>query len=913
GKAMTVEEVAAGFVRIANENMAKPIKEISVAKGYDVQEYALVCFGGAAAQHACAIAETLGMKTILLHPFAGVLSAYGMGLADGIHTGVEAVLQELGRDPAAAFSQRFEALESKGAVALLEEGFTEDEIAHIRSVDLRYMGVDAYLNVVVKSGEDLRRAFESRHSALYGFVKAGHPIEVVNVRVESIGRSGKPDEPERPLVDAKVPDDLAIDHVTVYFDGADGRPLPTSTPVYRRLDLEPGHRLEGPAMVIEDVTTIVIDPGWKAEMNGRGHLLLRYVHAKKVSRLSTESDPVMLELFNNLFMSVAAQMGETLERVSHSVNIKERLDFSCAIFSENGELIANAPHIPVHLGAMSESVRAILTERGKDMQPGDVYLTNDPYHGGSHLPDLTVVSPVFDDEDRRVFFVANRGHHADIGGVAPGSMDPFSKSIDEEGVLIHDFCLVSKGQFHEDETVALLTRGPYPARNIEERLSDLRAQIAANAAGARLLGELCARYGVDVVKAYMGHVRQNAALAMQETLEAIPDGIYTAEEYLDSGARIACKITIEGSRAVVDFDGTDMQLDGNLNAPRAVVIAAVLYCFRVLVGRAIPLNGGCLDPIELRIPEGSLLSPAYPAAVVGGNVETSMRVVDVVFKALGALAGGQGTMNNLTFGTGDWAYYETICGGAGAGPDFDGASAVHTHMTNTRITDPEVLERRYPVVLREFSIRRGSGGGGRRHGGDGVVRALEFLEEMSLGILSGRRTTRPYGVDGHRRQTHQAAQTVQLDTGGSPLGEVLLRSGRDNHRIHFADSHLTVALEVVVHASAEVAPDTLDADHFLAEIHYLELPAIGAARLMHHAVIQCEVQVRLGGVEGQPATVGVYCAPSRLIRKVVDRNIPESVCGLVDLVRSKEETVPLHLIDDLLFQSEGRLGAVDVR
>ncbi len=748
GKAMTVEEAAAGFVRIANENMAKPIKEISIAKGYDVQEYALVCFGGAGAQHACAIAETLGMKTILLHPFAGVLSAYGMGLADGIHTGVEAVLQELGGDPAAAFAHRFEALESNGAAALLTEGFAETEIEHVRSIDLRYRGVDAYINVTVIPGEDLRQTFEARHGALYGYVKAGHPMEVVNVRVESIGHTGKPDEAEMPFVGAKVPDDLAIDHVTIYFDGADGRPVPTPTPVFRRRDLRPGHRLEGPAMIVEEVSTIVIDPGWQAEMNGRGHLLLRHAHVKKASRISTESDPVMLELFNNLFMSVATQMGETLERVSHSVNIKERLDFSCAIFAENGELIANAPHIPVHLGAMSESVRAILSGRGEDMRPGDVYLTNDPYYGGSHLPDLTVVSPVFDDAGRRAFFVANRGHHADIGGVAPGSMDPFSTSIEEEGVLIHDFCLVSQGQFHEDEAVSLLTRGPYPARNIEERLSDLRAQVAANASGARLLGELCARYGVDVVKAYMGHVRRNAALAMQETLEAIGDGIYTAEDYLDSGARIACKITIEGGRALVDFDGTDTQLEGNLNAPRAVVIAAVLYCFRTLVDRPIPLNGGCLDPIELRIPEGSLLSPTYPAAVVGGNVETSMRVVDVVFKALGALAGGQGTMNNLSFGTGDWGYYETICGGAGAGPGFDGASAVHTHMTNTRITDPEVLERWYPVVLREFSVRRGSGGGGRWHGGDGVVRALEFLEAMSLGILSGRRTTRPFGVDG---------------------------------------------------------------------------------------------------------------------------------------------------------------------
>ena len=501
-------------------------------------------------------------------------------------------------------------------------------------------------------------------------------------------------------------------------------------------------------MIVEEVSTIVVDPSWEAAMNGRGHLLLHRVHTEEAARVSTESDPVMLEVFNNLFMSVAAQMGETLERVSHSVNIKERLDFSCAIFTPDGELIANAPHIPVHLGAMSESVRAILEVRGDNMRPGDVYLTNDPYHGGSHLPDLTVVSPVFDERNRRVFFVANRGHHADIGGIVPGSMDPFSSSIEEEGVLIHDFCLVSEGQFNEKEIVALLTGGQYPARNIEERLSDLRAQIAANAAGARLLDELCTRYGVEVVQAYMGHVRRNATLAMEETIDNIPDGVYSAEEFLDNGAKIACRIAVNGTHALVDFDGTAAQLEGNLNAPRAVVMAAVLYCFRTLVGRPIPLNGGCLDPIELRIPAGSLLSPEYPAAVVGGNVETSMRVVDVVFKALGVLAGGQGTMNNLTFGTADWGYYETICGGAGAGPAFKGASAVHTHMTNTRITDPEVLERRYPVVLREFSVRRGSGGAGRYRGGDGAVRALEFLEDMSLGILSGRRTTRPYGLEG---------------------------------------------------------------------------------------------------------------------------------------------------------------------
>ena len=456
----------------------------------------------------------------------------------------------------------------------------------------------------------------------------------------------------------------------------------------------------------------------------------------------------MLEIFNNRFASIAEQMGHMLERIAHSVNIKERLDFSCAFFDAHGELVANAHHIPVHLGAMGESVKAILTARGDAMRPGDVYATNDPYAGGSHLPDVTVVTPVFDESGKRIFFVANRGHHADIGGVAPGSMPPFSKTLNEEGIVLRNALLVRDGAFREEEIVRLLTAGPHPARNIDERLSDLRAQIAANNQGARLLRELCEKYSLEVVHAYMGHVRANAAACMRSAIAAVPDGEHRFEDTLDCGARIACAVTVSGDRAVVDFAGTDAQLDSNLNAPPAVTIAAVLYVFRTLIDKNIPLNGGCLDPIEIRIPDGSLLNPRYPAAVVGGNVETSQRVCDVLYGALGVLAAGQGTMNNFLFGNDRFGYYETICGGAGAGNGFDGASGVHVHMTNTRITDPEVMERRYPVVVREFSFRPGSGGAGTWRGGDGVRRSIEFLEPMQVSLLTERRCTRPFGAKG---------------------------------------------------------------------------------------------------------------------------------------------------------------------
>lgn len=745
GKVRSIEEIASGFIRIANENMAKPIKEISVARGYDVQEYALVSFGGAGAQHACALSDLLGISTVLIHPYAGVMSAYGIGLADSRVTFTRPVLATLAADAEGRVNEYFDAMEAEGEAALLSEGYGREAIRHVRSLDVRYEGVDSFLNVPAENRELVRERFEARHLGLYGFVHDDHEIEIVNARLESIGFTDKPID-EKCDLEAKQLQSVDAEATEQLWKGSNQGYL--DAPVFRRSALKPGWRVDGPALLVEDISTIVVDDGWRAEVNKYGHLLLVRC-ASRADELSVDSacDPVMLEIFNNLFMSVAMQMGETLERVSHSANIKERLDFSCALFDGNGDLIANAPHIPVHLGAMSESVRAIIDGRPV-MARGDVYVTNDPYHGGSHLPDVTVVSPVFVKGEAPSFYVASRGHHADIGGITPGSMPPFSTSIDEEGIVIHNHLLVSEERFLEAEIVDLLTGGEYPARNIPERLSDLRAQVAANRAGEKLLGELCDRYSTGAVDAYMGHVRQNAADTMRACIDGLPDGRHEAVDCLDSGAKIRCSVTITGGEAHVDFTGTDSQLEGNLNAPKAVVMAAVLYIFRCMVDKPIPLNAGCLEPITITIPEGSLLAPTHPAAVVGGNVETSIRVVDVIAAALKIVAGSQGTMNNFTFGTEDWGYYETICGGAGAGPGFDGASAVHTHMTNTRITDPEILERRYPVVLREFSVRKGSGGAGEFQGGDGVVRRIEFLEPMEVGILSERRETRPYAIGG---------------------------------------------------------------------------------------------------------------------------------------------------------------------
>ena len=750
---MSPEEAAAGFIRIANENMARPIRELSMSRGYDVREYALVCFGGAGGQHACALAEMLGITKILLHPLAGVLSAYGMGLADISHVSSEAVLDVLDQSTLSRVEARCQELTRANESRLLSDPFDMVSIEHHCSVDLRYLGVDAFLNLPLHALETTLSTFNAEHLALFGFTKPEHPVEIVALRVESVGKTRRHTEQPATCNARVLTANDATEVASVHFDVLDSQGLRKTaalrTPVFVRGNLSAGMQLQGPALIVEPTSTIVVDPGWHASIDGHGCIHLEHRPACLLGEsIGTVREPVMLEIFNNLFMSIAEQMGKTLERISHSVNIKERLDFSCAVFDENGELVANAPHIPVHLGAMSESVKALLSARNGRMQVGDVFATNDPYHGGSHLPDVTIVTPVFGTQSTPMFYVANRGHHADIGGILPGSMPPFSKSIEEEGVVLHNVTLVSSGRFHEAEIRALLGSGRYPARNIDERISDLNAQIASATLVVLLLHELCAKYGESTVSAYTRHVRENASECMRARIAQLPDGVHTFEDHLDSGATIRCAITINGEFARIDFTGASPQLDGNLNAPPAVVLAAVLYVFRTLIGKPIPLNGGCMEPITVEIPEGSLLHPRYPAAVVGGNVETSMRIVDVLYGALGVLGAGQGTMNNLTFGTESWGYYETICGGAGAGDGFDGASAVHTHMTNTRITDPEVLERRYPVLLRTFAIRRGSGGAGRWRGGDGAIRTIEFLAPMSVAMLSERRNTPPYGVDG---------------------------------------------------------------------------------------------------------------------------------------------------------------------
>lgn len=753
GREMSTSEVAMGFLRVANENMARAIREISVMRGYDVRDYALVCFGGAGAQHACAIASSLGIGTILLHPLGGVMSAYGMGLADVIHTQVETILERYDTDLPRRLEDRIRLMISAASDHVRSQGVEPDRITHVPTLDLRYEGVETTLNVPLNGTHDLRQIFEDQHHRLFGFVKPGHPIEVVNLRLETCGGTTRPGETAANAEEEQSDPPQPMDTVMVTFEQTreDGEPClkAISTPVYQRTDLTPGSRIEGPALIVEDVSTVVVDPGWCVKVNSHGHLLLdALANAATHHHVDTGCDPVLLEVFNNLFMSIAEQMGITLRNVSHSTNIKERLDFSCAVFDGQGELVANAPHIPVHLGAMGETVSALISERGDDMRPGDVYVTNDPYHGGSHLPDVTVVTPVFAASGDPDYYAASRGHHADIGGLTPGSMPPFAKNIAEEGILIHNVCLVRDGIFREKEIVELLESGPHPARDIPERLSDLRAAIAANAVGVQLLEELTDRYGRKGVRAYMGYVRDNAEQAMRAVLRELADGEHSFVDYLDDGSRIAVSITIEDDHAEVDFTGTAAQMSGNLNAPHAVVTAAVLYVFRTLISRPIPLNAGCLKPIRTIIPEGCLLNPEPPAAVAGGNVETSMRITDVLYGALGKLAAGQGTMNNLTFGTDDFAYYETICGGAGAGFGFDGADAVHTAMTNTRITDPEIIERRYPVVLKRFSARRDSGGQGVWHGGNGVRREIEFLQPMTMSIVSERRNRAPFGLNG---------------------------------------------------------------------------------------------------------------------------------------------------------------------
>jgi len=751
GDGRSPEAVAEGFVTIAVENMANAIKKISVQRGYDVTGYLLNCFGGAGGQHACLVADALGMQSVLIHPFSGLLSAYGIGMSGVFASRQQGFIRPLTEETADEIRSAVDALCEPVFAELTAQGVPEDYVSWRPILHIRYDGTDTALpiNYAGFSVADARKAFEADHKAQFGFTYPDRALIIETVEIQGQdGRVAGRDETDRPL-DASTP---VAGERRKLFCGGEWH----DAAIFRREALKPGHRIAGPALIIESHQTIVIEPGWGAEITAKDHVLLsRTSKKKRQAALGTEADPVMLEVFNNLFMSIAEQMGVTLQNTASSVNIKERLDFSCAVFDRNGALVANAPHMPVHLGSMDRSVETIIRLNAGDIRPGDVFALNAPYNGGTHLPDITVVTPVFDDAGKEIlFYSASRGHHADVGGTAPGSMTPLATTVDEEGVLIDNFRIVDRGAFMERELHALLTDHPYPARNAQQNIADLKAQIAANEKGVAELRKMVAHFGLGVVEAYMGHVQDNAAESVRRVLERLPD----SSEYsypTDTGQVIKVKITVDREKreATVDFTGTSPVMKNNFNAPEPVARAAVLYAFRVMVEDMIPMNAGCLRPINIIIPDGCMLRPAYPAAVVAGNVETSQHVTNAMFGAMGALANAQGTMNNLTYGNAKYQYYETICSGSPAGRmndgrGFNGTSGVHTHMTNSRLTDPEVLELRFPVLLEDFHIRAGSGGQGKWNAGDGTKRTIRFLERMECAILSSHRNRPPEGIAG---------------------------------------------------------------------------------------------------------------------------------------------------------------------
>jgi len=732
------EDLAEGFLRIAVENMANAIKKISVQRGYDVGRYTLQCFGGAGGQHACLVADALGMETVFVHPFAGVLSAYGMGLAE-----IRALRERQFEQPMseiAGAKDMLAALAEEAAAEVAAQGIAPDAIRTEYRAFLRHKGSHQALELDFGTEADLRDRFKAAHKSRYGFDGGDRELIFEALAVEAIGTASRIPDVTQEMTTARA---TPLDHVQTVLGGEAHQ-----VPLYDRHTLLPGNSFMGPAIIKEPTGTNIIEPGWQAKVNAFGHLILtRVVPLDKQEAIGTNADPVMLEVFNNLFMSIAEQMGATLANTAYSVNIKERLDFSCALFDPTGGLVANAPHVPVHLGSMSESIRTVI-RLNPDMKPGDVFVLNAPFNGGTHLPDITVVTPVFNDAGTEVlFFVASRGHHADIGGRTPGSAPPDSTHIEDEGVIIDNFKMIDGGSFREAETRAILGSGRYPCRNIDDNLADLAAQVAANETGLREVNRMIAQFGLTTVHAYMRHVQDNAEECVRRVITRLSDGSFDYE--LDDGEymRVAIRVDKAARSAEIDFTGTASNAF-NFNAPLSVCHAVVLYVFRTLVGNAIPLNEGCFKPLKVIAPEGSMVNAQYPSAVIAGNTEVSQLACNALLGALGVMAGSQATMNNYVWGNSRIQNYETICGGTGAGSDFDGCSAVQTHMTNTRSTDPEVLEFRFPVRLEEISIRHGSGGKGANNGGDGITRRMRFLEQMTVTTLCSHRRVPPFGLNG---------------------------------------------------------------------------------------------------------------------------------------------------------------------
>ena len=741
-KTVTPSAVAEGFLSIAVESMANAIKKISVQRGYDVSNYALSCFGGAGGQHACLVADRLGIKKIHLHPYAGVLSAYGIGLAESRKINDLAVELPLEKGVIDHLSKSFTKLHFDGKEDLVSQNLNENLFQYTDRVYLRYQDSDTSLAVKFENVEGMKLCFENTHRARFGFISPEKLVIIESIQAEVSCQS---EQFESNII---IPNKIKTKTLTTQDVFINGKL--EETIFYNRDEIKPNEKLSGPAVIIEPTSTIIVEPGWEATLKESNDLILtRTQKIKRASAIGTSVDPIMLEIFNNLFMNVAEQMGMVLENTASSVNIKERLDFSCALFSPTGNLVANAPHVPVHLGSMSECIKTIIRENSSTMNPGDAFLINAPYNGGTHLPDITLIKPVFDDNNENViFYVATRGHHADIGGTVPGSAPANSTHVKEEGVLIDNFTIVSKGVFLENEIYNLLSLAEFPARNIKQNIADLKAQVAAAEKGSQELIKVIKHYGLEVVHAYMGHVQDNAEESVRRVLDVLSDSSFTYK--MDDGHQVVVSISVDkvNRTATIDFTGTSNQHPGNYNAPSSICYAAVLYVFRCLVDDEIPLNDGCLKPLNLIIPKRSMINPQYPAAVFSGNVETSQYIVDTLLGALGEFAASQGTMNNFIWGNDKVQNYETICGGSGASINQPGCSAVHTHMTNSKLTDPEVLEWRFPVQLESFSIRKNSGGKGLNMGGDGVDRRMRFLEPMTVNIIAGHRKIPPYGLSG---------------------------------------------------------------------------------------------------------------------------------------------------------------------